>query len=342
MVEKAIITEDEAALYDRQIRLWGLDAQRRLRAAKVLLVGVRGLGAEVTKNIVLAGIKSITLLDHALVTKEDSTSNFLVARDDIGKNRAEAARSRTQLLNPMVEVSADTEHVEEKPEVYFTNFDVVCVLCCKPSEQMRINQICADNNIKFFSGDVFGYYGYMFSDLGFHEYAEEIHKPVIKANTAGDGEPAQKKAKTEEQEIVVVKNSVEFRRLKDALDVDWSSPENAKKLKRTPATYFIVQVLNHFLETKGRRPCVDSVERDKQQLLTCKEEVLKQCGLKPDFMDDEFTSKCFAELSPVCAVVGGILGQEIIKAVSQKDTPHNNFFFYNGVEGSGLVDKIGS
>lgn len=29
MVEQAIITEDEAALYDRQIRLWGLDAQRR-------------------------------------------------------------------------------------------------------------------------------------------------------------------------------------------------------------------------------------------------------------------------------------------------------------------------
>jgi len=29
MVEQAVITEDEAALYDRQIRLWGLDAQRR-------------------------------------------------------------------------------------------------------------------------------------------------------------------------------------------------------------------------------------------------------------------------------------------------------------------------
>ena len=44
----------------------------------------------------------------------------------------------------------------------------------------------------------------------------------------------------------------------------------------------------------------------------------------------------------MCAVTGGILGQEIIKAVSQKDAPHNNFFFYNGVDGSGLVDKIGA
>ena len=33
------ISEAEAALYDRQIRLWGLDAQRRLRAANVFLAG---------------------------------------------------------------------------------------------------------------------------------------------------------------------------------------------------------------------------------------------------------------------------------------------------------------
>ena len=36
------ISEAEAALYDRQIRLWGLDAQRRLRAANVFLSGLKG------------------------------------------------------------------------------------------------------------------------------------------------------------------------------------------------------------------------------------------------------------------------------------------------------------
>ena len=40
----------------------------RLRAASVLLVGMRGLGAEVAKNIVLAGIKSLTLLDPTVVS----------------------------------------------------------------------------------------------------------------------------------------------------------------------------------------------------------------------------------------------------------------------------------
>ena len=41
------ISEQEAQLYDRQIRLWGLDAQKRLRAAKICLIGMRGLGCEV-------------------------------------------------------------------------------------------------------------------------------------------------------------------------------------------------------------------------------------------------------------------------------------------------------
>jgi ubiquitin-like 1-activating enzyme E1 A len=40
----------------------------RLRAARVLLIGVGGLGAEVAKNIVLAGIKTLTLLDHRSVS----------------------------------------------------------------------------------------------------------------------------------------------------------------------------------------------------------------------------------------------------------------------------------
>jgi len=51
-------------------------------------------------------------------------------------------------------------------------------------------------------------------------------------------------------------------------------------------------------------------------------------------------SHCVSALSPVCAITGGILAQEVIKAVSQRDVPHNNFFFYNGLETSGMVDRI--
>ena len=73
----------------------------------------------------------------------------------------------------MVEVTADTDDVSTKPDDYFTKFDVVCATCCSKQQLLRINSICHKNKIKFFAADVFGFYGYMFADLGDnHEYAE--------------------------------------------------------------------------------------------------------------------------------------------------------------------------
>ena len=54
---------------------------RRLRASSVLVVGARGLGAELCKNIVLAGVKSVTLLDHAFLSPSDLGNRFLASKD---------------------------------------------------------------------------------------------------------------------------------------------------------------------------------------------------------------------------------------------------------------------
>ena len=43
------------------------------------------------------------------------------------------------------------------------------------------------------------------------------------------------------------------------------------------------------------------------------------------------------EISPICAVTGGMLGQEIIKAISAKNEPFNNWFFFDGISGNGRV-----
>ena len=58
----------------------------RLRAAKVLVIGMSGLGAEVTKNIVLAGVKSLTMMDGSVATKEDLCSQFFIPHSELGKN----------------------------------------------------------------------------------------------------------------------------------------------------------------------------------------------------------------------------------------------------------------
>ena len=76
-------TEAEAQLYDRQIRLWGLDAQKRLRASRVLVAGVKGIGCEVAKNLVLAGVKALKMIDHQKLAEEDGQYNFLCPTEKV-------------------------------------------------------------------------------------------------------------------------------------------------------------------------------------------------------------------------------------------------------------------
>jgi ubiquitin-like 1-activating enzyme E1 A len=80
------LSADEIALYDRQLRLWGIEAQNRMRKAKVLLITIKALGNEVAKNLVLAGIGSLTVVDDAVLTASDVESQFLVTKENVGQN----------------------------------------------------------------------------------------------------------------------------------------------------------------------------------------------------------------------------------------------------------------
>merc|ERR1712126_101050 len=196
MGEVPEISEAEAALYDRQIRLWGLDAQRRLRAANVFLAGLKGLGCEVAKNVILAGVDKMTICDDENVSKTDSDGAFFLPRDSIGKNRAESAVVRAQKLNPMVKITVDKESLASKGEEFFKDFHVVILTNTTEEQMIRISDICHKLGKKFFAGDVFGIYGYTFADLGEHDYAEEILKPAAKKEEeANPAEPQEKRQK---------------------------------------------------------------------------------------------------------------------------------------------------
>src|SRR5208282_6884944 len=123
---------DEIALYDRQIRLWGVQAQTKIRNANILLITMKALANEVAKNLVLAGIGSLTIIDHGPVTQTDLGAQFFISAADVGKNRAEAAAPQVQRLNPRVNVVVDTEDIKLKGPSYFHSFDVVIATDLQP------------------------------------------------------------------------------------------------------------------------------------------------------------------------------------------------------------------
>ncbi len=68
MVEEVKI---DTNLYSRQIGTFGLETMGKLIKMKVLIIGARGLGCEIAKNLILAGPKSVTLYDPTQVTIAD-------------------------------------------------------------------------------------------------------------------------------------------------------------------------------------------------------------------------------------------------------------------------------
>ncbi|MFH4977841.1 hypothetical protein AB6A40_004550 [Gnathostoma spinigerum] len=171
-----VIDDDEKELYDRQIRLWGLDAQNRLRNSSVLLAGLSGCGAEVAKNLMLAGVSSLTLLDHSEVTKDDEYCQFMIPLESVGKNRAECSKERCQSLNPRVKLIVDKSDVSEKADDFFLQFDLVILTNQKYSVIERVDNICRKANIKFEAGGVYGWIGYGFFDFNNHHFLIKSQK----------------------------------------------------------------------------------------------------------------------------------------------------------------------
>eukprot|EP00741_Cyanophora_paradoxa_P014266 tig00020780_g13758.t1 len=168
------ISDIEAQVYDRQIRLWGVEAQRAMSSASVLVCGVTGLCAEAVKNLVLAGVGRLTLLDHRAVSSDDLHTTFVFAAADVGKLRVQAALSRFQALNPLVEVRADSDGVASKTPDFFSGFTVVCAFDMPLPELIALNNICRKQRVKFLSAIGLGLYGLLSQDLLNHDFIEEL------------------------------------------------------------------------------------------------------------------------------------------------------------------------
>ena len=48
-------------LYSRQIRTYGIETMAKLQNLRVLIIGMRGLGIELAKNVILSGVKEVKI-----------------------------------------------------------------------------------------------------------------------------------------------------------------------------------------------------------------------------------------------------------------------------------------
>jgi ubiquitin-activating enzyme E1 len=98
-------TQIDTNLYSRQIGTFGLETMGKLIKMEVAIVGLRGLGVECAKNLILAGPKSVMLYDPEITKINDLGANFYTEESHVGKvSRAEACQGKLRELNPYVKV----------------------------------------------------------------------------------------------------------------------------------------------------------------------------------------------------------------------------------------------
>ncbi|KAG0452443.1 hypothetical protein HPP92_025107 [Vanilla planifolia] len=175
--------EIDENLHSRQLAVYGRETMRRLFASNVLVSGLNGLGAEIAKNLVLAGVKSMTLHDEEDVHIWDLSSNFFLSEDDIGKNRAFACVQKLQELNNAVTISTITERLSKG---HLSNFQAVVFTDVSLEDAIEYDEFCHNHQppIAFIKSEVRGLFGSVFCDFGpeftvFDVDGEEPHTGIV-------------------------------------------------------------------------------------------------------------------------------------------------------------------
>ncbi|XP_026377331.1 SUMO-activating enzyme subunit 1B-1-like [Papaver somniferum] len=311
------LTEQETALYDRQIRVWGVDAQRRLSKSHILVTGISGTIVEFCKNIVLAGVGSVTLMDDCMVTEESMWANFLITPDENmwdGKSVAEVCCDGLREFNPMVHVSVEKGNLSTFDGEFYDKFSAVVVGRCSLATKKRINEICRKrpNRIAFYTVDCRDSCGEIFVDLHNYSYAQKKLEETVECR-------------------------LQYSSFEEAVAVPWKSlPRRASKL------YFAMRVIEKFEHDEGRTPGETSIA-DLPNVLKLKKLLCEEQSVNESQIPDSLLERLLVgniEHPPVCAIIGGILGQEVIKMVSGKGDPIKNFFFYDVMDGKGIIEDV--
>lgn len=155
--------EIDEGLYSRQLYVLGHDAMRRMASSDVLISGLGGLGVEIAKNVILGGVKSVTLHDETVCTISDLSSQFYLSENSIGLNRAEASCQLLAELNNYVPTRAYTGPLTDD---FIKGFSVVVLTNASEEEKLRISEIAHASDVSLVIASTMGVFAQVFCDFG--------------------------------------------------------------------------------------------------------------------------------------------------------------------------------
>jgi ubiquitin-activating enzyme E1 len=386
----------------------GHEAQRRMMASNALLIGVSGLGVEVAKNCILAGIHSVTLADPETPDYYDLGANFYLSEQHVEKanqSRAAICKERLAALNPYVQVS-DAGIAALSAEAILPLIDgmsVVVVTIPLPAALLeRINIKCREVSASFIYSCCQSVFGMVFCDFGESFVVQDVDdNPAAVSQIESilmDTHPVVVKVLEDQgRHELQDGDCVQFSRLQGAPGIEMNTDYKVKvtgpytfelpnvdltganddgngvavnqqgyitqikqpktmtftpyaqkvqepgefmlsdfgKFDRPPVLHLGFQALQAFLEETGSLPAPGDMEAAKAvwtKAVQLDKDKILQDNVAAERILLHLASGSRAVLAPMCAALGGMVGQEVLKACSGKFTPINGFFYIDADE----------
>jgi adenylyltransferase/sulfurtransferase len=145
MSELADLTNEEIARYSRHLLLpeIGIEGQKKLKAAKVLIVGTGGLGAPLALYLSAAGIGTIGIVDFDFVDESNLQRQIIHGTKDIGRPKVASAKDRMKSINPYINIITHNEALTSKNAMeIIAGYDIVADGTDNYQTRYLVNDAC--------------------------------------------------------------------------------------------------------------------------------------------------------------------------------------------------------
>lgn len=143
--------------YNRQMMLpqIGVEGQKKLSEAKVLIVGVGGLGSAISIYLAGAGVGTIGLMDFDTVSKSNLQRQVLYSEDEIGILKVVCAKQRLVKMNSEIKVHLYDEPLTEyNADKVISDYDIVLDGCDNLKTRYVISDTCVKQNKPYIYGAI--------------------------------------------------------------------------------------------------------------------------------------------------------------------------------------------
>ena len=132
------LSDSELLRYARQILLdgWDIDAQIRLKSARVVIIGAGGLGCPASETLIRAGLGQVHLIDDDVIEASNLQRQTLFLPEDIDKSKALTAAKMLARINPLIMARGTVARLEED-----NAYDLLDIATGKPDLLLD----CTDN-----------------------------------------------------------------------------------------------------------------------------------------------------------------------------------------------------